>query len=134
MFLSILLIVFSLLFIFSNFKTLMAVPFASWELPQYIIAGISVVLAVVCVLNIFRAKKQWKVQKEKLAQAYAAENEKVHAKRRALYLEEDIDIEADVPEKTIETATDADESDEVMAESVESAEESTKTAETQSAE
>ncbi|MEG0910057.1 MAG: hypothetical protein RSF70_00590 [Ruthenibacterium sp.] len=94
MLLSIVLIVVPLLVIFSNFKLLTEIPFAAWTWAQYGVALLSVALAVICVWNVFRAKKQWKVQKAKLADAYAAENQKIHEKRRALYLDDDIDIEA----------------------------------------
>ncbi|MEG1445896.1 MAG: hypothetical protein RSC58_01360 [Ruthenibacterium sp.] len=102
MLLSIVLIVVPLLVIFSNFKLLTEIPFAAWTWAQYGVALLSVALAVICVWNVFRAKKQWKVQKAKLADAYAAENQKIHEKRRALKLDANSAIEA-LPEAQAES-------------------------------
>ncbi|MEG2165091.1 MAG: hypothetical protein RRY96_02265 [Ruthenibacterium sp.] len=104
MFLSVILIVLTLLLIFSNYRLLVSIPFASWGILQYGTALLSVALAAVCVWSFFRAKKQWKVQKQKITDAYAAENAKLHEKRRALYLDEDIDIEAETDTENEEAA------------------------------
>lgn len=53
------------------------------------------VMIGVCVVSARRAVRAYKKQAEKIKEEQARELEKLHAKRRALYLDEDIDIEAE---------------------------------------
>ena len=67
--------------------TAFSVPFASWTWLSWLYLAMAAVMIGVCVVSARRA--------EKIKEEQARELEKLHAKRRALYLDEDIDIEAE---------------------------------------
>ena len=75
--------------------TAFSVPFASWTWLSWLYLAMAAVMIGVCVVSARRAVRAYKKQAEKIKEEQARELEKLHAKRRALYLDEDIDIEAE---------------------------------------
>ena len=75
--------------------TAFSVPFASWTWLSWLYLARAAVMIGVCVVSARRAVRAYKKQAEKIKEEQARELEKLHAKRRALYLDEDIDIEAE---------------------------------------
>ena len=75
--------------------TAFSVPFASWTWLSWLYLAMAAVMIGVCVVSARRAVRAYKKQAEKVKEEQARELEKLHAKRRALYLDEDIDIEAE---------------------------------------
>ena len=75
--------------------TAFSVPFASWTWLSWLYLAMSAAMIGVCVVSARRALRAYKKQAEKLKEEQAKEMEKRHAKQRALYLDEDVDIEAE---------------------------------------
>ena len=72
--------------------TAFSVPFASWTWLSWLYLAMAAVMIGVCVVSARRAVRAYKKQAEKIKEEQARELEKLHAKRRALYLDEDIDL------------------------------------------
>ena len=75
--------------------TAFSVPFASWTWLSWLYLAMAAVMIGVCVVSARRAVRAYKNRPKKYKEEQARELEKLHAKRRALYLDEDIDIEAE---------------------------------------
>lgn len=80
-----------------------AVPFDTWTFPIWINVIMGVLLLALGVFNAFRAWNVAKKKSEKTKAAYNAELEKMREKKRSIYLEDDVDIEAETSIKTSET-------------------------------
>ena len=68
--------------------TAFSVPFASWTWLSWLYLAMAAVMIGVCVVSARRAVRAYKKQAEKIKEEQARELEKLHAKRRALYLDE----------------------------------------------
>ena len=75
-------------------RSVFGTPFALWTGLVWVNAVMGVVLAVLGVFSAIRMVKGYRAQMAKAEEQQKKEMEKLHAKRRSIYLDEDIDIEA----------------------------------------
>lgn len=73
--------------------TAFSTPFDAWSWVNLMYLAMAAGMAVVCAVSIRRLMRAYRRQAQKLREEQEAQRQKLHEKRRAMYLEEDIDIE-----------------------------------------